>query len=111
MRKFYVIYDDVNKKEFVPYDIMGYLVDQYKRAVVKPKTIQDFIYFVEKRSMYMFWSRCEYEIVIHPWASKTAPEKWDIHRQIMMNIYTIAEILMDNVKKRKPNKKVTKKQS
>jgi hypothetical protein len=54
--------------------------------------------FIEHKAMWMFWSRCEYEIILSDWPPSGVEEKWDIYRQIMMNIDIITEILMENVK-------------
>lgn len=60
-----------------------------------PTTFDDFKEFVKKESMYQFWSRCEYEIILSDWPPSNPPveEKWDVHEQIMMNLDIVAEIL------------------
>lgn len=35
--------------------------------------------------MYYFWSKCEYEIILSPWAGQADDIKIDIYNQIMMN--------------------------
>ena len=47
--------------------------------------------------MYMWWSRCQYEILISDWPSQRNIEKWDIHKQVMMNI----EVIVDHFIKEK----------
>ena len=49
----------------------------------------------------MWWARCEYEIIICGWPNTDTQEKWDIHRQVMMNIDIITRILMENIKDKK----------
>ena len=97
MKSFYVIHQDYNAKEFEPYDVMHYLVEQYKKVKNKPKTKDEFIEFIKAESRYKWWSRCEYEIIIAGWPNENTREKWDIHEQVMMNIDIIADILIENV--------------
>lgn len=48
--------------------------------------------------MYQWWSRCEYEIILVDWPCQKKSEKWDVYKQVMMNIDIITEILMKNVR-------------
>lgn len=98
MKQFNVIIYDINRKKFKPYDVMDFFVDEYNEEKSKPKTFDEFKEFVERKSMWMFWSRTEYEIILSDWPPFGVEEKWDIHRQIMMNIDIVTEILMENVK-------------
>lgn len=97
MKSFNVIWENFNARKFEPYNIMPYFINKYIKAENKPKTFDEFKKFIESESMYMFWGRCEYEIIISDWPPSGKEEKWDIHRQIMMNIDIITEILMDNI--------------
>lgn len=97
MIPFYVICYNFNGQRFEPYDIMDYLVSEYKESRNKPKTKQEFFEFVNNASRYRFFGRCEYEIIIKDWPTQSHEEKWDIYDQIMMNIELITDILMKNV--------------
>ena len=121
MRTFNVIGYDFNSKEFVPYNIIPYLVSQYKIKRDKPKTFDEFKEFVEKESMYQWWARCEYEIVLGPWPYTLSPservkeennveawkEHWkkhlnecqkiDVHYQVMMNLDIITALVLDSI--------------
>ncbi len=99
MKPFYVINFDINARKFEHYNVMTYFVNEYKSAKQKPKTFDEFKKFVEDKSRYHFWSRCEYEIIVSDWPPTGIQEKWDVHRQLMMNIDTITHLLMDNIKK------------
>lgn len=103
MTSFNVIWQDFNRRKFESYDIMPYLIDTYNnlKKKDKPKTFDDFKSFIENESQYMWWSRCEYEIIICGWPNTDTQEKWDIHRQVMMNIDIITRILMENIKDKK----------
>lgn len=98
MKPFNVIIYNINRKKFEPYNIMDFFVEEYKEEKNKPTTFATFKKFIERKSKWMFWSRCEYEIILTDWPPSGVKEKWDIHRQIMMNIDIITEILMENVK-------------
>lgn len=97
IKSFNVIYQDINAQKFEPYDVMPYLVDEYDKAEDKPTTFEEFKEFVKRKSMYMYWSRCEYEIIIAGWPNTENQEKWDIHRQIMMNIDIVTNVLINNI--------------
>lgn len=96
---FFVIIDDSNKQEFVTYNVMPYLMECFRKAKKndKPKSFDEFKEFVKSNSMYMYWSRCEYEIILKAWVSKTKEKKIDVHTQIMNNIDVVTTILMQNV--------------
>lgn len=97
MKSFYVIIQDFNNQEFEPYDVIPYLIARYNEVELKPVTKAEFRQFVKSESMYQWWSRCEYEIIIAGWPNIDTQEKWDVHKQVMMNIDIITEILMNNV--------------
>ena len=97
MKMFNVINYNVNKKKFESYNIIPYLVNCYNEAKQKPKTYEEFEEFVEKQSLYQFWSRCEYEMILSDWPCQKIEEKWDIYDQIMMNLNIVTRILIENV--------------
>lgn len=94
MKSFNVIYQDYNTRTFSSYDVIPYLVEEYKKVRNKPKTKKDFLEFIEKTSMRQWWARCEYEIIISGWPNQDNEEKWDIHKQVMMNLDVIADVLI-----------------
>lgn len=64
---FKVINGNINKEDFEGYDVMQYLVNCYKQVRRRkhcPKTYDEFKEWVDNKLMYMFWARCEYEIVL-----------------------------------------------
>ena len=97
MKSFYVIVYDINRKTFVPYDVIPYLEKCYYEETNKPKTLEEFKDFVKNQSKYQWWARCEYEIILESWPKTNVNKKWDVHRQVMMNIDIITSMLMDNV--------------
>lgn len=93
--KFNVIYYNFNSRKMEEYDIIPYLDKCYKEAEDKPKTFDEFKKFIESKSMCMWWSRCQYEIILSDWPNSGIKEKWDIHKQIMMNIDLITKLFME----------------
>lgn len=104
---FYVILYEPNYKKMIPYDVMPYFISEYEETKKgKPKTLAEFKEFVKSKSLYMFWSRCQYEIIISGWPVRDTEEKWDVHRQIMNNIDIVTIILYNTVKTRKKLKEL-----
>ena len=101
MKHFYVINEDINSKKFVPYDVMPYLLECYDKAEHKPITFKEFKTFIENKSRYMWWSRCEYEIVLQSWPTGKIEKKIDIYYQLMMNIDIVTETLISNINETK----------
>lgn len=99
MKSFNVIWQDFNARKFEAYDVMPYFIDEYNKAKEKPKTFDEFKEFIKRKSQYMYWTRCQYEVIICGWPNFDTQEKWDIHKQLMMNIDIITDILMKNVNK------------
>lgn len=97
MKSFNVVCEDFNRRKIVPYDVIPYFVGAYNEAEEKPVTFDEFKQFVKNESMYMFWSRCEYEVIICGWPNEDMKEKWDIHRQIMMNLDTVTSLVMESI--------------
>ena len=100
INEFTVIVEDYNKKEFISYDVMPYLMRCYEETKKKdkPKTFEEFKEFVRSKSMYQYWCRCEYEIVLNSlFSGRTKEEKIDVYFQISLNINTVTKLLMENV--------------
>lgn len=109
MKTFNVIVHDFNRNEFVPYNVIPYFVDVYKKRIEKheefpdvdywkiPKTFNEFKKFIKSESQYQFWARCEYEIILVDWPCQKKEEKIDIHWQIMMNINIITQLVIESI--------------
>lgn len=97
--EFNVICWDVNSQNFVKYDILPHLSrvykDKKKKKRIDCKTFDDFKKFILGESMYQWWARCEYEIILQDWPCLQTSEKWDIHRQVQMNIDVITKLFME----------------
>ena len=99
IKSFNVINFDINSSKFETYDVMPYLVGCYKneRKDKRPVTFDEFKKFIELKSMYMYLSRCEYEVILSDWPNQKTHKKIDIHWQIMNNIDIVTNLLMENV--------------
>lgn len=94
---FKVIVDNVNTKQFEFYDVMPYFIRCYEGTKDRPKTYEEFKSFIERWSRYMFWSRCQYELVLKPWVGHDNEQKVDVHWQLMNNLDLVTSILMLNL--------------
>ena len=105
-RKFYVLTWDFNRDKIEHYDILPYFRNRLEERIEKskkdddeyfkvPKSFDEFKKFVEDESLYQFWSRCEYEMIVHGWPVRKNDYKIDVHEQIMMNLDVISGILFD----------------
>lgn len=98
IRPFYVIIE--NHGNFEPYDVMPYLIKEYKerKRKIKLETRKDVIDFIKEESQYQWWARCEYEIVLSDWPNNTFQKKIDVHTQLMMNLDIVTDLFIDNLK-------------
>lgn len=86
---------------FKAYDVMPYLMrcfdDKKNRKAEILESKDKFRDFVKSESMYMYWARCQYEIILSDWPCQKKHEKWDVHRQIMMNLDIVTDVLLKNL--------------
>lgn len=96
---FKVIVDNVNTRQFEFYDVMPYFIRCYDDTQKdnRPKTYEEFKSFIERWSRYMYWSRCQYELVLKPWVGHDNEKKVDVHWQLMHNLDLVTSILMLNL--------------
>lgn len=98
MNTYNVINYNCNSNKFETYDVLPYLRNCYNTTKKeKPKTFDEFKQFVKDESLYQFWSRCEYEIILVDWPCKKHSEKWDVYDQIIMNLDIVTRLLMEDV--------------
>lgn len=98
MKSFNVIIWDFNSNEFEYYDIIPYLMEEYRQSSNKYTQFNEFKKFILDKALYQWWSRCEYEIILSDWPCQQKSEKWDVYDQIVMNIDVITELFMSLVK-------------
>lgn len=96
---YYVIIFDINKQEFETYDIMKYLISSYNetKKSLRPKTEEECKKFIIKETMHMFWSRCEYEIILNDWPNLSKSKKIDVYWQVVNNLEVVINIFMQNI--------------
>jgi hypothetical protein len=111
-----VILWDINRDTVEYYDIMPYIINEWKDEKKKknktwnldllrngenvkdnrmPETYDEFKKFILDRCMYQFWARCEYECIISGWPVKRNEVKIDAYEQIKANIDVIAPLFME----------------
>lgn len=102
-KSFYVLSWEFNSDDLVEFDVLPYFRDCYKslNKNKRPSTAEDWKEFVKKNGMYMFWARCEYEIIVTGWPKQKNEIKVDVWQQIKMNIDLIVKILMEEFDKSK----------
>lgn len=96
MTEFNVLHWDFNEPTPTPYDVLPYFRERYKSTnkVERPVTKEQWKEFITRWGKYMFWARCEYEVIIKQWPTTDKSYKIDIWQQIEYNLDLIAEILM-----------------
>ena len=99
MVHFYVMKLNLMKDDIEHYVVIPYFVEKFKVLVKKRRVKRNSVdmewlkTFIDKEAKYMFWSRCEYEIVVAGWPRWKNERKIDIYWQIQPNIDVIAEIV------------------
>jgi hypothetical protein len=86
---FNVLIYNYSTRKVEPYDVIDYFVTAYNRLEEKP---EDFEKWVKNESLYQFWSRCQYELVVDSFPS-SKQVKIDVHYQIMLNFDLICGVL------------------
>lgn len=98
--KFYVIIENVNTREFEPYDILPYLSRTWDNLKPKQKeeAKKDIKKWVDSKLMYQYWSRCEYEFQLLSWpeGKNDKPVKVDIYWQAKPNLDLITRLFKEN---------------
>lgn len=94
---FNVVIYDYNGNRFVPYNIIPYLIECYRKEKHKPKKFEEFKKFIDEQARYRFWARCQYEVILSDWPNQSVHEKIDVYDQICMNIDIITKVLMESI--------------
>ena len=118
--KFNVLTWDFNRDKLEHYDVLPYFRGVYndrkkkmkgkriqkilaenpdmKKYYAVPETLEEMKEFVINEGRYMFWARCEWEMICHGWPVQKNDYKIDVYEQIEMNIDVIVEILWNEFK-------------
>ena len=97
---FYCIIHDINTRQFVPYDVMSYFLDEWRetKKAKRPTKLTELKEWLRGRAQYMYWSRCEYEVILAGWPNTDNQKKIDIYDQIVMNLPLVVEVFCKNIK-------------
>ena len=83
----------------VPHYRLPYFVREWKEEKDKSKfkSFDDIKEFVRSKSLYQFWSRCEYEMIVKGWPVTKREIKLDVHEQIMMNLDLVTQVFINTI--------------
>ena len=110
IKEFNVIIHNPNSNKFEKYNVIPYFINCYKaQKGNKPVTYNEIRSFVISKSMYQFWARCQYEVILSDWPCGKTNHKLDVHEQIMNNIDIVTKIVIDNLPKKRTKKDETNK--
>ena len=79
--------------------VIPYFVREWKEEKDKSKfkSFDDIKEFVRSKSLYQFWSRCEYEMIVKGWPVTKREIKLDVHEQIMMNLDLVTQVFINTI--------------
>lgn len=98
MKSWYVYIIDFNSTKLEQYDVMPYFLECARKQKFKSSDLEECKKFIRKEGMYMFWSRCEWEVLISPWPPmKDIYFKIDVWDQINMNLDVFATVFIENL--------------
>ena len=85
--EWYVYRYDFNKREIVPFDVFrrADFKEDVEEIDIKNISYKDFKNRLDRLTLYYFWSKCEWEIIICPWVGKADDIKIDVYDQLMLN--------------------------
>jgi len=92
-------YKDINKKAFswkvilhecngdkiVVHDVLAYKKDAIKKMRRQSSSIEEFEDKLSTMMASQYWSRAEYEVVVHAWCGGDAELKIDVYDQLKLN--------------------------
>ena len=96
---FNVLIWNFNTQTIEEYNVIPYFVREWKEEKDKSKfkSFDDIKEFVRSKSLYQFWSRCEYEIIVKGWPVTKREIKLDVHEQIMMNLDLVTQVFINTI--------------
>lgn len=97
---FYCINQGFNRHQFEPYDVMPYFLNEWKetKKAKRPTKLSELKEWLRNCAQYMYWSRCEYEVILAGWPNTNDHKKIDIYDQIIMNFPLVVEVFCKNIK-------------
>ena len=103
MNTFKVLCWNITRDEHEFYDVLPYFQRELSSLIKKRRirkkdvTLEWLKNFVQKEAKYMFWSRCEYEIIVSGWPCQKNEEKLDVYDQIEANLDSVTKLLYENI--------------
>lgn len=96
---FNVLIWNFNTQTIEEYNVIPYFVREWKEEKDKSKfkSFDDIKEFVRSKSLYQFWSRCEYEMIVKGWPVTKREIKLDAHEQIMMNLDLVTQVFINTI--------------
>lgn len=96
---FNVLIWNFNTQTIEEYNVIPYFVREWKEEKDKSKfkSFDDIKEFVRSKSLYQFWSRCEYEMIVKGWLVTKREIKLDVHEQIMMNLDLVTQVFINTI--------------
>ena len=78
---------DCNSRKIETFNIfVGTFLKDVEKLLKQKISREEFGAQLKSALMYMYWARCEYEVLIKPWiGSEDVEEKVDIYTQVMLN--------------------------
>lgn len=102
MLEWYVYLEDVNNKKIIKYNIFNHYSfrQDLKDIIKKIKNKDEFSEKMKRSTMYYFWSKCEYEILITTWLGRKdfKGEKIDVYDQLQLNWNAFIDYVWKNKK-------------
>ena len=96
MKKFNVMMLKYDRME--PYDVIPSFVrwwEELEKPIKDESQLRDWL---KCRASYMYWSKCEWEMILSDWPCEKNRQKIDVYEQIMMNFDLFVEVFKDCVK-------------
>lgn len=93
--EWYVYYHDFNARKIIQWNIFkhGTFKAEVENLLKEKLTRTEFDALLERKLMYYFWAKCEYEVVLTPWVDNADGVKIDVYEQVMMNFNRFVDYL------------------
>lgn len=92
---FNVILFDFNSGRFIPYNVIPYLIQELNKLKEAPDSFDTLKERILGISMYQWWARCQYEIILGDWPNNQVNQKIDVHYQINNNIDILTKLILN----------------
>ena len=103
-----------NTDSLESYDVVPRFVESIKQYIKPknlPKTKEALDEILESDARYYFWSKCEYEMIIHGWPKQKNNYKASVYQQLRLNWPIFLDFFWEQVYKPMFLKKAAKKVS